>query len=72
MGNAYLDALNKRGTKDVELKPSERRQAMLDQKGKCAKCKHDINPVYSKFVRNPLSGKMEVLCANCAVEIPKR
>lgn len=72
MGNAYLDALKKRGTKDVVLKHSERRQAMLNQKGKCAKCKHDIKPMYSKFIRNPISQEMEVICANCAVTIPSR
>lgn len=72
MANAYLDAIKRKGTKNVEMKRSERREAMLKQKGKCAKCHHDIKPMYSKFLRNPISQEMEVICANCAVTIPKR
>ena len=72
MGNSYLDVLKKKGTTDVELHLSPRRQALVDQKGRCAKCKKDINPAFSKFIKDPISGKYKVICSNCAVEIPKR
>lgn len=64
--------LKEKGTTEITIKPSERRQAMLDQKGICAKCKKNIKPIFSKFIRNPGTKKMEVICSNCAVPIPER
>lgn len=72
MTNSYIDALKKKGTQTFVAKPSERRQAMIDQAGKCAKCGKDMKPMYTKFVRNPQTQKMEVICSNCAVSIAKR
>jgi len=71
MSSRYLDALKGKASDNTIAAPSTSRQAMLDQKGLCAKCKKDINPVYSKFIKDE-EGKMTVICSNCAVSIPKR
>lgn len=71
MSNKYLDAMRGKETTNTVAAPSSRRQAMLDQKGLCAKCKKDLNPMYSKFVKDK-DGKMTVICSGCAVTIPKR
>jgi len=71
MSNKYLDAMKGKSNDNTLASPSTRRQAMIDQKGLCAKCKKDINPMYSKFVKDD-TGKMTVICSDCAVSIPKR
>lgn len=71
MPSKYLDALKGKEAASTIAVPSSRRQAMLDQKGLCAQCKKDINPMYSKFVKEA-DGKMTVICSGCAVTIPKR
>ena len=67
----YLELIKGKADKGVEMKTSNRRDVMKNQKGKCAKCKKDLNPVYSKFVKKA-DGNYEVICSNCAVSIPKR
>lgn len=71
MSNNYLDIIKNKKLSNKIAVPSTRRQAMIDQKGLCAKCGKDINPMYSKFVKDA-DGKMTVICSNCAVDIPKR
>ena len=72
MANAYLDALKKKGSnKDVVLHNSPRRQAILDQKNRCAKCGKDLKPMQTKFIKTP-EGNFKVICSNCAINIPKR
>lgn len=72
MANAYLDALRKKGSKnDIVLHTSPRRQAVLDQKNRCAKCGKDLRPMQSKFIQTP-EGKFKVICSDCAITIPKR
>lgn len=72
MANAYLDALKKRGSNDLVMKPSETKQAMLDQNGRCAKCGKEMNKIYAKYQRNPITKKMEIICMHCTVTIPTR
>jgi len=71
MSNNYLDALKSKKLNDVKMSSSPTRQALVDQKGICAKCKKRINPAYSKFLKDP-TGKMTVICSDCAVSIAKR
>jgi hypothetical protein len=68
----YLDLIKKKKDANIEIKTSPRRQALIEQKGKCAKCKKDINPAFSKFITNPETKKIEIICSSCAVSIPKR
>lgn len=72
MGNEYLDMLRRRGSKDVEMKPTERQQAWTKQKGRCAKCGKEINKLYAKYQKNPLTQEMEVICMDCSIKIPRR
>lgn len=72
MTNAYLDALKKKGAKnDIVLHVSPRRQTIIDQKGRCAKCGKDLKPMQTKFIQNP-DGTWKAICANCSITIPKR
>ena len=74
--NNYLKAM--RSTKDpakkAEITPvfSERKQAFMKQKGKCLKCNHELKPLYSKYLKNPETKKIEVLCSGCAIKIAKK
>jgi len=67
----YLDIIKGKADKEVVMKHSTRREAMTNQKGLCARCKKNLNPVYSKFIKKE-DGTYEVICSNCAIEIPKR
>ena len=58
--------------KDVDLKVSDNRQALARQEKRCAICKKDLNPYYSKYIKDPKTKEVKVICSNCAVEIPKR
>ena len=66
----YLKAMKSKRIKIAEVKPafSERRQALVNQGKRCANCRKDINPVYAKYVRDPKTNTLKVLCSNCAVQ----
>lgn len=66
--NEYLRALKSKPLRNVKIAPSERIQALNEQKGRCAKCKHEINRAFAKFVRDPVTKKYSVLCHNCAID----
>lgn len=65
---AYLKALKSKPLRDIKIEPSSRLQALKDQKGRCAKCKHEINRAFAKFIQDPTTKKYTVLCHNCAVD----
>lgn len=72
MGNAYLDALKRKGTKkEIIIHNSPRRQAILDQKNRCAKCGKDLKPMQTKFIQNP-DKTWKAICADCSITIPTR
>ncbi|MEK6926481.1 MAG: hypothetical protein AABW50_04350 [Nanoarchaeota archaeon] len=73
MGNSnYLRALKDRNLKPVEMKVSNNRQAVLDQKNKCIKCNKVLKPYLYNFVANPATKKVEVVCADCTIQIKHR
>jgi len=57
---------------DIKLPLSERRQALVDQGKRCANCKKAIDPIYAKYIRDPNTKTMKVLCSNCAIPNVKR
>jgi hypothetical protein len=74
--NNYLKAVrstkDKVGNKNITPVFSERKQAFVKQRGKCLKCNHELKPLYSKYLKNPETKKMEVLCSDCAIKISKK
>jgi hypothetical protein len=70
--NNYLSAMKTAKKKDVDLKISDNRQALTKQGRKCAICKKDLNPYYSKYIKDPKTKEVKVICSNCAVSIPQR
>lgn len=72
--NNYIGALKAKAStvKEVTLATSDRRQILVDQQHKCAICKKELNPYYSKYVQEPGSKKGQVICSNCAIPISKR
>jgi len=72
--NNYLRLVKLKKIKSADIKPviSERRQVMLEQKKTCAICKKEINPVFAKYVRDPQTKVLKLICSNCAIPTPKR
>ena len=68
----YLKALKTHPLKDVKMATSERKKAFNDQEKKCARCKKDLRPYYYKFITDPVTKKIEVICLNCAIPVFKR
>jgi len=68
----YLKALKSKPLKEVKMAVSERKNVILEQNKKCAKCKKDLRPYYYKFVKDPVTKKLTVLCLNCAIHVAKR
>lgn len=64
---AYLKALKSRPLRNIKIHPSERNQALIDQDKKCIKCKKTLRPYLHKYVRDPLTKKMTVICSDCAI-----
>lgn len=67
----YLNALKSKPLREIKISTPERRQAFISQKGKCLECKKDLNPVYCKYLRDPLTRKIKILCSSCAIKTPK-
>lgn len=65
----YTRALKSQPMKEVKLSVSERQQAKINQDNKCAKCSKRLRPYFYKFVRNPSTKKIEIICSECAIEI---
>ena len=70
--STYLNALKSGKIKEVNLKISGSRQAVIDQENKCIKCKKALKPYLYKFVTNPATKKIEVICADCSIPIKHR
>jgi hypothetical protein len=72
--NNYIGAIKAKAStvKEVPLAVNDRRQALIEQQNKCAICKKDLNPYYSKYIVEPGSKKGKVICSNCAIPISKR
>jgi len=70
--NNYLSVIKSQPAKNVDFKISNNRQALIKQGRRCAKCKKDLNPSYCKYITDPKTKEVSVICSNCAVEIPKR
>ena len=68
----YLRALKSRPLKNVKMAVSERKKAFLEQGKKCARCKKDLRPYYYKFLTDPTTKKVEVVCSSCAIKTIKR
>lgn len=68
----YLKALKDRPMKQVELKLSSNRQAVVDQENKCLKCKKALKPYLYNFVKNPTTKRIEVICADCTIQMKHR
>jgi DNA-directed RNA polymerase subunit RPC12/RpoP len=65
--NNYLNALKSKPLRDVKIEPTERKQAFLNQKGKCAKCGRELKPYLHQYVRDPQTKKMIALCSDCSM-----
>jgi len=70
--STYLNALKSGKIKDVHMKISGNRQAVIDQENKCIKCKKMLKPYLYNFVKNPATKKIEVICADCSIQIKHR
>ena len=68
----YMKTLKSKPIKKIEIKSSKRQQALNSQKGKCAKCKRDLNTSYSKYVEDPITKTTKVLCSDCAINTVKK
>lgn len=71
--NNYIGAIKAHSSvmKETPLAVNNRRQALINQQNKCAICKKDLDPYYSKYLtEGPNKGK--VICSNCAIPIIKR
>ena len=72
--NNYMKAIKSNKIKMVDIKPavSERKQVMLNQKKTCAICKKAINPVFAKYIRDPNTKVLKLLCSDCAIPDAKK
>ncbi len=70
--STYLNALKSGKVKEVNMKVSSSRQAIIDQENKCIKCKKTLKPYLYKFITNPVTRKVEVICADCSIPIRHR
>lgn len=72
--NNYIGAIKAHAStvKETPLAVNARRQTVIDQQNKCAICKKELNPYYSKYLIEPGSRKGRVICSNCAIPIQKR
>jgi len=70
--NNYLNVIKTAKKENVDFKISNTRQALLKQGKKCAKCKKDLNPYYCKYITDPKTKEVSVICSNCDVSIPQR
>jgi len=68
----YLKALRSKPLREVEMKSSPRRKAFLNQNKKCFKCKKEINPTYCRYLTDPVTKELKVICASCAVPTIKK
>ena len=68
----YINALKTGKIKEVNMKVSGNRQAIIDQENKCIKCKKALKLYLYKFVVNPATKKAEAICADCSIEIKHR
>lgn len=68
----YIKALKGQPMKNVVLSVSNHKQAIIDQENKCIKCKKALKPYLYKFVTNPTTKKVEVICADCSIPIKHR
>jgi len=71
MTNAYVDALQKKGTKEITFTPNKRTEIIKKQDKRCADCKEYLRAYYYKFVIDSKTNKMKAICSNCAAK-PKR
>ncbi|MFA5953013.1 MAG: hypothetical protein WC812_00300 [Candidatus Pacearchaeota archaeon] len=65
------DMKDKGKDKNVELVPSSRQQALARQNRKCAKCGRELNLNFSKYIQDPDTKTMKVLCSDCAIGNPR-
>lgn len=68
----YINALKSGKIKEVTMSVSGHRQAVIDQENKCIKCKKALKPYLYKFITNPATKKIEVICADCTIPIKHR
>ena len=65
--STYLDALKSKPLREVTMHQNPHRKALHDQKGRCAQCNQEINPLYCKYVEDQKTRTTKVLCADCAI-----
>ena len=65
----YLMALKSKPNmiKKVKMASSERKKAWIAQGGKCANCKGALSRSYLKYIKDPKTKTMKVLCSSCAI-----
>jgi len=63
---------NKIKKMDLKLPVSERKQVLINQGKRCASCKKAIDPIYAKYIRDPKTKTLKLLCSNCAIPSVKR
>jgi len=68
----YLKALKSKPLREIKMYVSERKKALLDQDKKCFKCKKDVRQYLYKYIRDPITKEMRVLCSDCAIPMPKK
>jgi hypothetical protein len=70
----YLKALKSKPNmiKNVEMSGSERKKAWIAQGGKCANCKETLSRSYLKYIKDPKTKTMKILCSSCAIPSIKR
>ncbi len=70
----YLKALKSKPQliKNVEMASSERKNAWIAQNGKCAQCKETLSKSYLKYIKDPKTKQMKILCSSCAIPSIKR
>jgi len=72
--NNYMKALKSKSgnVKNVEMISSDRKKAWKDQQGKCAVCKKDLKSYYCKYIKDPKTNTMKIVCSDCAIKTIKK
>lgn len=68
----YIDALKRKGTKDVKVAEVRGSSTIKSQQDTCAECKKRLKKGYYKFIRDSKTGKDKVVCSDCLVQIKRK
>jgi hypothetical protein len=71
--NNYLNAIkSKAKNQKIQMAVPKGKQALKNQNGKCKICGKELKPYLSKYIKDPLTKEISIICSNCAIKIPKR